>query len=82
MRCSSIFAIASSEVTTPQILVKYILKGKLQLALVVYDGTISEAIELSNILPGLSVVGMEDMYAVDVDIDAFHVFYIDIAADI
>ena len=56
-----------------------------QLALVIGNRRVGEAVErrkAAHIIPHLFVVGVEDMRAVAVDVDALHLFGVDIAGDV
>ena len=63
----------------------HIERQAIQFTLIIGNWTVGEPVELSklrDIFPDLCVVSVEDMCAVDMNIDTFHVLGVDISRDV
>ena len=82
LRCSSILGSHHA----PHLIEGVHIEGKaVQLSVVIGNRRIGEPVELSepcDIVPDLLVIGMEDMGAIDMDVDALHFLCIHIARDV
>ena len=71
---------------TPHLIKGIHVEGqRIELALVIGHGGVGEPVEggeLVDVVPDLGVVGVEDVSAVDVDVDALHLFGVDVAGDV
>ncbi len=85
--CSSIFAAASSGVTTPHILLNvYILKGKtIKFTFIICYRRICKTVKLCklcNIIPYFFIICMENMCTILMHINSLYIFCINISCNI